>query len=102
MNIFKGFSYRLLRSFALTTLISGIMLMYMGFQATRGNVMFMTASIIMFLITVVLAYFSWQNYQHRPISVRENCEVYTTVCPSCGEMLTAQDELCPHCGERIS
>lgn len=102
MNMFKDFSYRLLRTFALTTLACAVLLLYMGFQAAHSNTVFLIAGIIMIVLTVLFAYFSWQNYQHRPISLQEHHEIYSSVCPHCGEMLKAEDTQCPQCGTKLS
>lgn len=97
MSIFKEFSYRLLRTFALTTAFTGSLLLYMAFVAIRGNMVFLVTSVIMFVLTAIFAYQSWDNYQHRPIRLKESTEVYGSVCPHCGEMLKVDETRCPQC-----
>lgn len=101
MKIFKDFSYRLLRTFALTTGFCGALLLYMAVKASHGNTYFLIWSIVMILFTIYFAFLSWQNYKHRPISMAGKGEVYGGLCPKCGEMIKVGEKHCPQCGESI-
>ena len=101
MNMFRGFSYRLLRTFALTTGGSSALLLYMAFQALRGNQVFFIAGVVMLLVTVLFAYASWYNYQRRPLSLQGSSIVYSRVCPVCKEMLEEDMSVCSHCGQPL-
>ncbi len=101
MNMFRGFSYRLLRTFALTTGGSAVLLLYMAFQALRGNLIFFIVGIGMLLATVLFAYASWYNYRRRPLSLHGKSVIYSRVCPVCEEMLEEDTSICPHCGQPL-
>lgn len=101
MNMFHGFSYRLLRTFACTTGVCGVLFLYMALQAIRGNLMFLMISIVMFLATVVFTYASWHAHRQRPLSLKGNSVIYSRICPVCKEMLEEHVSICPHCGQPL-
>lgn len=101
MSIFKDFSYRLLRTFALTTGFTAALLLYMAYKAIRGNTVFLIAGLIMLVLTVLFTYLSWNNYKHRPVYAKDTAEVYGSVCPKCGEMLKVGEVVCPNCQEKL-
>lgn len=101
MNIFNGFTYRLLRTFSLTTTFCGFLLLYMSLKAIRGNAYFFIWSMVMFGAAVFFGLKSWKTYKNPPVYMTGNAEVYGAICPKCKEMIKVDEKHCPKCGESI-
>lgn len=101
MKFFEEMSYKLDRTFAITLGVAGVFLCYIAMIANRSNVLFFAFGILMFVLMVYFIVLGYRAYNHPTVTIRENAEVFTKVCPKCGEMVKDEDTHCPYCSQEL-